>query len=46
MTDVICFSFLRHEKFFGLFVCFLMTDVIYFSFSGMRSSLVCLFVSS
>ena len=27
----ICFSFqfFRHEKFFGLFVCFLMTDVIY-----------------
>ena len=42
----ISFQFFRHEKFFGLFVCFLMTDVIYFSFSGMRSSLVCLFVSS
>ena len=42
----ISFQFFRHEKFFGLFVCFLMTDVIQFSFSGMRSSLECLFVSS
>ena len=25
----ISFQFFRHEKFFGLFVCFLMTDVIY-----------------
>ena len=40
------FQFFRHKKFFVFFVCFLMTDVIYFSFSGMRSSLVCLFVSS
>ena len=42
----ISFQFFRHEKFFGLFVCFLMTDVLCFSFSGMRSSVVCLFVAS